>query len=186
MKKVVFIFFLFISFNIRAQQAENTSIQQCITGFLTWHKKNNLHDRSSPYAIVKEVSLRKKLKKQMIDKTGVEKYLVFLRSGGFLSEMYLNNLRGYFYEIDETLKKSPPVKSGSIVKIDGLDLDFILQSFEPETILDHIDNGKIEDASILGNKAIVKFIVSLTSDKMLFTLTKENGKWLIDYIGYYE
>ncbi|WP_291402365.1 hypothetical protein [Daejeonella sp.] len=100
--------------------------------------------------------------------------------------MYLNNLRGYFYEIDSVLIKSPPINIGSIVKIDGLDVDFILQNFEPELILNHIDEGKLEEVLILENKAIVKFNIPKTFTKMLFTLTKENGVWLIDYIGYYD
>ena len=103
-----------------------------------------------------------------------------------MSEIFINNLRGYFYEIDKVLKKSPPISIGSIVKIDGLDLDFILQNFEPEDILNHIDEGKLYDVEILENKAIAKFNISKTSVKMLFTLTKENSNWLIDYIGYYE
>ncbi len=94
-------------------------------------------------------------------------------------------MRGYFYEIDKILITSPPVRIGSIVKIDGLDLDFILQSFEPEQILDHIDEGKLDEVLVLENKAIVKFNISSTSTKMLFTLTNEKNHWLIDYIGYY-
>jgi hypothetical protein len=107
-----------------------------------------------------------------------------LRSSNFFSETYLNTLRGYFYEIDKILKTSPPVSVGSIVKIDGLGLDFILQTFEPELILDHIDEGKLEEVLIRGNKAIAKFNIPQTSTEMLFTLTKEKGIWLIDYIGY--
>jgi hypothetical protein len=93
-------------------------------------------------------------------------------------------LRGYFYEIDKILVKSSPISIGSIVKIDGLDSDFILQTFEPEQILDYIDQGRLEEVLILENKAIAKFNIYETYTKMLFTLTREEGNWLIDYIGY--
>ena len=147
---------------------------------------NHLHDPSPKrYTLIRELPVSKKLKKQRVDKVGVERYLDFLRSSTFLSETYLNNLRAYFEKIDKILTKSPPISIGSIVKIDGLDLDFVLQSFEPEQILDHIDDGKLEEVLIMENKAIAKFNISQTYTKMLFTLTKENGVWLIDNIGYY-
>lgn len=187
MKKISFIiFFIGISLNIRAQHTIQDSIKHSIIGLLKWHKVNHLHDPSPKrYTLIKELAVSKKLKKRVVNKVGVERYLDFLRSSTFFSETYLNNLRGYFYEIDKILITSPPVSIGSIVKIDGLGLDFILQSFEPEQILDHIDEGELEEVLIMENKAIAKFNISTTYTKMLFTFTKENGVWLIDYIGYY-
>ncbi|MDQ8003306.1 MAG: hypothetical protein REI64_00825 [Pedobacter sp.] len=188
MKKIFYIIiFVGISLNINAQQTPRDSINQSIISLLKWHKVNHLHD-SSPkhYTLIKELAVSKKLKKRVVNKVGVERYLDFLRSSNFFSETYLNNLRGYFYEIDKILKTSPPVSVGSIVKIDGLDLDFILQTFEPEQILVHIDEGKLEEVLIIENKAIAKFNISQTYTKMLFTLTREKGNWLIDYIGCYQ
>jgi hypothetical protein len=188
MKKIFSLIVLIgVSINLNAQQPIQDSIKRNIVGFLEWHKINHLHDPTpKPYTLIKELIVSKNLKKRRVNKAGVERYLDFLRTSTFFSEMYLNNLRGYFYEIDSVLIKSPPINIGSIVKIDGLGLDFILQNFEPELILNHIDEGKLEEVLIMENKAIVKFNIPITFTKMLFTLTKENGVWLIDYIGYYD
>lgn len=188
MKRILFIAMFFcVSLNLNAQQTLNDSISQTIVCFLRWHKVNHLQDLDNQkYAIIKNIIISKKLKKQSINKINLEKYLSFFRYSKLLSETYINNLRGYFYDMDKILKKSPPVSIGSIVKIDGLDLDFILQSFEPEEILNHIDDSKLGEVLVLENKAIAKFNIPSTHIKMLFTLTKVNEKWLIDYIGYYD
>lgn len=177
MKKIFcIIIFVGISLNVNAQQAKRDSISQSIIGFLKWHKVYHLNDpEPKRYDLIKDLAVSKKLKKQRVDKVGVERYLNFFRSSGFLSDIYINNLRGYFYGIDKSLLKNPVIDIESIVKIDGLDLDFILQTFEPELILDHIDDGKLEELLILENKAIAKFNISQTYTKMLFTLTKEKG-----------
>ena len=187
MRKIFYIIlFVGVFTDISAQQTTQDSIKHSIIGLLKWHKVNYLNDPSPKrYPIIKDVVISKKLKKQAVDKMGVEKHLDFFRSSKFLSEIYINNLRGYFYEIDKILIKSPSVSIGSVVKIDGLDLDFVLQTFEPEEILNHIDEGKLDEVLVLENKAIVKFNISSTYTKMLFTLTKEKDHWLIDYIGYY-
>jgi len=58
-----------------------------------------------------------------------------------------------------------------------------LFTFEPEAILDHISECRITKCYVIYNKALVKLNISDHID-MIFTLTKINEKWLIDYIGH--
>ena len=71
-----------------------------------------------------------------------------------------------------------------LVKIDGLDRDMVLQTFEPDEILDHINESKIQKLTIIYNKALVSLKIS-KHIALLFVLTKlRNGQWLIDYMGH--
>lgn len=182
---ILFILVCCLCTKLKAQTDEK-SIEQTITDFLYWHKKPKMDSINKHYLIVKDITVNKKNKRQSIDKKGVETYLYFLKRSGYLSEIYINSLRGYFYKIGEDLDRNPAITKNAIVKIDGLDLDFILQSFEPEEILDFIDHGVFKQIAIVSNKAIVQFYIPDSLTKMLFTLTNINGKWLIDYIGYYK
>lgn len=182
---ILFILVFYPSIKLSAQTDEK-SIEQTIIGFLHWHKKTKKDSVKQRYLIIKDIAINKKFKHQTIDKKGVEKYLHFLKRSNYLSEAYLNSLRGYFYKIGEDLDKSPAIRKSAIVKIDGLDLDFILQTFEPEEILDFIAQGVFQQIAILSDKAIVQFYIPDSSTKMLFTLTKINDRWLIDDIGVYE
>jgi len=166
-------------------QIDEKSIEHTIVNFLHWHKNPGIDSLNKRYVIIKEIPINQKLKRQTIDKKGVEKYLLFLKRSNYLSDAYLNNLRGYFYKIGEGLDRNPAIPKSAIVKIDGLDLDFILQTFEPEEILDFIDHGLFKQIAIVSNKAIAQFYIPDNSTKLLFTLTKVNDKWLIDDLGYY-
>lgn len=177
------LFFFTISYG---QTKENNidKIKKTITNFFKWDKLGEPDTSMKKYVIVKE-TISGNMKKRSIDKGGIELYLDHYRRTGFFSESYLNNMRQYFYEIGKGLDSSPEIEVDAIVKIDGLDLDIPLQSFEPELILNYYKKGLFKRISIVSNKAIVQFYISNYSTKMLFTLTKENGTWLIDYIGYY-
>ncbi|WEK17793.1 MAG: hypothetical protein P0Y49_13395 [Candidatus Pedobacter colombiensis] len=95
-------------------------------------------------------------------------------------------MRGYFYKIGKGLDKDPEIEEDAIIKTDGLDLDIPLQSYEPELILDHYKKGLFKKIVIVSNKSIVQFYISKYQTKMIFTLTKEKGRWFIDTIDYYD
>ncbi|HEY0176818.1 MAG TPA: hypothetical protein VGC08_10595, partial [Pedobacter sp.] len=95
-------------------------------------------------------------------------------------ETYIDGLRRYFFDIDEGLATAPKVQD--MVKIPGMDIDFVLQTFEPEAILDHIDHSKISKLYIIHNKALATLHLSKYID-LLFVLTRQNNQWLIDYMG---
>lgn len=188
MKRLAFISFILVfclCTKVKAQTDER-SIEQTIVNFLHWHKNPGIDSVNTHYAIVKDIPINKKFKRRTIDKKGVEKYLLFLKRSNYLSEAYLNNLRGYFYKIGEGLDRDPAIQKSAIIKIDGLDLDFILHTFEPEEILDFVDHGLFKQIAIVSNKAIAQFYIPDSSTRLLVTLTKVNEKWLIDDLGYYD
>ncbi|WP_291402361.1 hypothetical protein [Daejeonella sp.] len=129
--------------------------------------------------------------KPSVDMLAVEHYLNWLKSSGSISETFINNLRQYFQKIGDELKtfNSSP-KTEGIYAILGLNLDVVFKSFEPEGILLQYNSGVFKKISIVKDKAIVQFYVPPSKNygytKMLFTLTKENATWFIDYIGYYD
>ena len=165
-------------------QSKEKAIARNIVNFLTWHKKSDADTMKENRQIIRYVSVNKNMVRRVMDKKSVEKYLAFYKKSGFLSDMFINNLRGYFYEIGITLAKSPLIKKGEIIKIQGLDIDEILQSDEPELLMDNIDKSHFKKIVVLSNKAIVQLYTPNSEITTVFTLTKVNDVWLIDYIGY--
>jgi hypothetical protein len=162
-------------------QSNKLKIKTTITGFLKWYK---LYESSAPKTNFRFIKggYPDTTTKQRIDKDGVEQYLDDFRKSGFVSEAYIDNLRHYFMDIDEDLKLQPIMKD--LVKINGMDTDFALQTFEPDEILDHIDESKIQKLTVIYNKAIVSLKIS-KHVILLFILSKQrNNQWLIDYMGH--
>jgi hypothetical protein len=161
-------------------QTGEIKIKETIIGFLKWYKAEQKDTSNKGYSFIKG-GYPDTTTQERIDRDGIEKYLDRFRKSGFVSETYINDLRGYFVDIEKLLEKIP--KHNDLVKIPGMDIDFVLQTFEPEAILDHIDSSRIEKLYIIYNKALIKLHVSQHID-MLFILTKRNDKWLIDYAGH--
>ena len=162
-------------------QIRNPKIKSTITGFLKWYKSYESDTVKRTYHLIKG-GYPDTTTQQRIDKDGVEHYLDDFRKSGFVSEAYIDNFRHYFIAIDEDLKLRPIMKD--LVKINGMDTDFALQTFEPEEILDHIDGSKIEKLTVIYNKAIVSLKIS-RHIVLLFILSKQrNNQWLIDYMGH--
>ena len=190
MKKLILLFCLFFIYEVGfSQNAGNKSsepIKEIIFKFFAWDLiKDQPKPNEKKYSLVRE-SIIGNMKKQSIDKNGVELYLNRYRTSGLFSESYLNNLRQYYYEIGKTLERSPKIERSAIVKIDGLSLDIPLQSFEPELILEHYKEGGIKEFAMVSDKCIAQFFISKNEIKLIFTLSKINDHWAIDYIGYYQ
>ncbi len=137
------------------------------------------------FVIVKETPVGN-LKKRSIDKAGVEIFLNRFRKSGLFSEYYINNLRQYFYDIGKTLEGEPKLPKNAIIKIDGLDGSITLQRDEPEAIYDYYEDGVFEEWAVISNKAIIQYRIKAYNNKMIFTLSRNDGKWQIDTIGYYQ
>ena len=103
------------------------------------------------------------------------------RETSLFSEQYISQLKSYFDYYGKSI--GPKRKPGEIVKIDGLDKDIVLNTFEPEEILNHLNEGKFYLNYIIYNKSLVRFTIR-DEIKLIFTLSKIGDKWLIDYIGY--
>lgn len=108
-------------------------------------------------------------------------YQNYLRKSGYFSETFLAWVRDYYLAIDKELEKRPKTKD--LVKVNGLDVDVLLQTYDTADILDHIDKANLDRCYLIYNKAIARLTISSVV-KMIFTLTKTKNKWLIDYIGY--
>lgn len=178
--------FFFLASYSQQPKNDETKIKEIIISFLKYYKSSQYIDNKTikpSYSLIKDLPVNKKLKKQAIDKAGVEKYLAFHGKSGFLSDEYLSRLRNYFYVINKNLTKNPPISRNEIVKIDGLDVDIQLQTFEPEIILDNLDKATITKSLIVYNKALVS-VNFLQEVNLIFVLTKYDDKWLIDYLGH--
>lgn len=62
----------------------------------------------------------------------------------------------------------------------GFEYDLVLMTQEVDQAMDAIDNIKVTDVNESGDSAVVKVDIMT---KLGFTLTKANGKWLIDDIS---
>jgi hypothetical protein len=155
-------------------------IKETVVNFLNWYKTEQHDKAQSHYSFIKG-GYPDTTTKQAVDWMGVERYLNHLRETGYFSETYLNDLGYFFKKIDDNLKTRPKTKD--LVKIDGLDRDWILKTFEPEAILDQIEAGRFNKISVIYNKAMVRFRIS-KSVQLLFTLTRTTNKWQIDSVGY--
>ena len=161
-------------------QKNTAQIKKTIVNFLKWYKKDQKDTSKKTYSTLRG-GYPDTTTKPYIDTGGLEMYLNHFRQTGYVTESYLDALRNYFKEIGEGLKAAPKTKD--LVKINGMDIDFVLGTFEPEMILDHIKEGRFDKICIIYNKAIVRFRISKVI-KVLFTLTRIKNNWMIDYIGY--
>lgn len=185
MKKIIvaLLTILFVSTQGYSQvQDASGSIKGSIIGFLKWYKSKTADTSKIFYSFIKPKSSAIS-SKDRVDMENVEKYLSMLRTSNFLSETYLNNKRQYFINTDKDLETGPRLEG--IVKIGDLDSDMVLQSYEPETILDKIEKGIFKKIVTLSDKAIVNFFIPDNATPLLFTLTKTKGHWQIDEIAYY-
>ncbi|WP_145857134.1 hypothetical protein [Pedobacter suwonensis] len=191
MKKLILLLSLSLTFCSSFGQQnikEDEKISKSVMGFLKWYKSIGATGNQPPkqarpkYSIVKDIPINKNYKRQVIDKAGVEKYLDFYRKSGFLSEEYLNGLRSYFNGINNNLIKRAPIKKNDMIKIDGLDRDIQLQTFEPEIILDNLDKAVVTKSLVVYDKALIS-VNFYEEVNLIFTLTKHKDVWLIDYLG---
>lgn len=204
MRKLILILLCISFVNICQGQVPNKSndeniikIKKTIINFLKWYKSQQVIkpikkiDTTKLYSSIIVWKQTDNLIKPSIDMIAVEDYLRWLRESGFISETFINNLRQYHQKIADELKiVSPTPKSEGFYAIPDLNLDVVFLNFEPEEILEHYKAGLFKRTSIVHNKAVVQFYVPPSYNygytKMLYTLTKDKGIWLIDYIGYYD
>lgn len=184
MKKMFFAFIMCLVFlNLSFAQKRNNKgvvqIKQTIISFLSWYKinENKLYD-SSIITGFNTDTVKKGLVVN-INMKAVEKYLSNFKRSNYVSEVFLNGLRQTYQSVADTLVKYPLVDYFG--PIGGLEADLIF-GFEPEDILDHIKEGHFTKIRIVYDKAIVKFDVTKIN-QYIFTLTKVDRNWLIDYFG---
>ncbi|WP_291402363.1 hypothetical protein [Daejeonella sp.] len=180
MKKYAFALILLLFVNYSYSQEKNgdkLNIKHTITFFLHWYKNNE--NKIETVRIIKGLNENEEKKGDSlarIDMDAVDVYLFNLKKSNFVSQSYLNNIRYYYQEIADTLKKYPLVDYFG--PIGGLEADLIL-GFEPEETLDYINKGVFTRIYIVGDKAIAQFDI-VNHVHLIFTLSKVEEKWLID------
>lgn len=112
-----------------------------------------------------------------IDMNSVDEYLSNFKKSNYVSNSFLCNLRSIYKSVADTLTKYPVIDYFGPVP--GLECD-LLFGFEPEEILDHIEEGQLSKVSLIYNKALVRFDIS-KFNKTIFVLTKlDNKSWIIE------
>lgn len=116
-----------------------------------------------------------------VDMKSVDEYLFNFKKSNYVSNSFLGNLRAIYKSVSDTLIKYPLIDYFGPVP--GLECD-LLFGFEPEEILDHINDGRLSKVYVIYKKAIVKFEIS-EFNQMIFCLTKvDNNRWIIDNLDY--
>lgn len=130
---------------------------------------------------IKDVEFLKDLKDSnnfyAIDFKGTEEYLSILKKTGLVSEKYLETQREYFKECEKYFKENPENDGPPY----GLDYDLIMHSQDYDEDLANTDKIKVKEIYRKNNESKLK-ILFFGGGKIDVTLSKTNGKWLIDKI----
>ena len=177
--QILLVVLLFMCSKSYAQvQVYDTAIKGSIVNFLKWHKEGKEHKPGEYYFVPRYDGTGDA--KRYFDRDSLELYYNNFRHSGLVSELYIVQLKQYFNYYEKFLGDKP--ESGDMIKIEGLDQDIVLNTFEPEEILKNLGRSKITKILVIYNKALVAMNFKKNVD-MIFQLTKTNNKWLIDYIG---
>lgn len=183
MKQILLLLIVLLFSDCTSKQSEKAPkdkepIVNTITSFLKWHKKGGQYKTGEYYFIIRHDGTGKL--KNYFDKDSISLYYKNFLESGFVSETYIEGLKGYHNYYEQFLPNK--LKKGELIKIDGLDQDDVLGTFEPEMILDNLDKLKVTQMLVIYNKALVGINFDKNVD-MIFQLTKTKDKWLIDYVG---
>ncbi|WP_431291835.1 hypothetical protein [Pedobacter sp. P26] len=175
--QILFVLLLFTC-NKSYSQVYDKAIKGTIVKFLKWHKEGKEEKLGEYYFVPRYDGTGDR--KRYFDRDSLELYYNNFRHSGLISELYIEQLKEYFNYYEKFLGDKP--KDGELIKIEGLDQDIVLNTFEPEEILENIGTLKITKILVIYNKALVG-INFKRNVNMIFQLTKTDNKWLIDYIG---
>jgi len=159
----------------REIMTENKS-SKIVVSFLKWYKKN--HSKIHSIELVNNVHWDREndsTELYSVNFDGTEKYLLTLKSSGFISDLYLNKWREYFKEKEEEFKKYPQFDGPP----DGFQFDFVLWTQIVDETLHMIDYYKFIEVFESDMKANVKIDIMM---KLNFSLSKQKEIWLIDDI----
>jgi len=170
---------LLSSFSYGQSSSEKIKIKDSIVGFLNWFKKNGNSIEKRPIVTGFNATNIKGDSVVKVNMSAVDEYLANLKKSNYVSDLFLVPIKIRYKEVSDALLKSPLIDYFG--PIGGLESDPIF-GFEPAQILDHINEGRFTKIYILYDKAIVKFDIPKLNQS-IFTLTKIDEIWLIDYFG---
>lgn len=138
---------------------------QTVLDFLKWYGKNE--------SALGEIEKVKAVEGEPyeLNTAGTEAYLAQLKGSGFISDIYLQGERAEFLEIAKELKENPQTDGPAT----GFDYDRVLLAQD----WDDLDKAKIVKVDESGNSSVVVANIAMPLE---LSLTKTDGKWLIDKI----
>ncbi|MCY7349464.1 MAG: hypothetical protein LH606_02190 [Cytophagaceae bacterium] len=150
--------------NTDAQRATRTVLH-----FLNWYK-NHIDSASRIYLVNQPPG-----KNYSVNFKNGERYLAYLKSSRFLTDVYLNEWRTFFKERDEGFRLSPQNEGPPT----GFEYDLVLLSQNVDLQLGSLNALKINKVRVRSNRASVQF--SLLGEYE-FQLVKQNNRWVINEI----
>ncbi len=161
--------------NSKYEKLHNTKseITKPIRGFLAWYKSNYL--RLYEYLLTYSDSN----KNYRVNKINSEKYLKEIQSTGFVSKEFIRLWREYINSQDEKFKMNPQNEGPP----EGFDFDLMLNTQEPEEVLNKIPQIEYKLIEVKNNTSIVHADTKMKDWIYVIELIKIRDKWYIDYIS---
>lgn len=148
-----------------------------IIDFLIWYRENR--DRLGKIQLVNNADGMgsSPSKHYSVNFKNTEVYLMEIQKSTFVSEAYINDQRQYFKKCSQQLKETlqndgPPA---------GFEFDLILLSQDYEEDLANLDKSIVTTIDLKDKNAKLKLTFQSES-ALIFTISKNNGQWLIDKI----
>jgi hypothetical protein len=143
---------------------------QSVKGFLHWYKIN--YSKANSFKFTYEDNQGN----YQVNLIACKDYLQYLKNSGFISDEYVTLWMKYFDDKAAYLKENlqnegPP---------EGFDFDLVLISQEPDLIFNAVEKLDFVLLDLKENKAVLQMSGEWMYD---IDMTKENGKWMIDYIA---
>lgn len=148
---------------------DTLAMTNTVKGFLKWYKDN--YEKANSFGF----TYQDKQGNYHVSVQQCEEFLKYLKSSGYISDVYVGLWMQYFKDKAEYLEKNlqnegPP---------EGFEFDLVLITQEPELVFKEVDKMKCSVMERKGDKA------TLQIDGLGYNidLGKENGKWMIEYIA---
>jgi len=148
---------------------DTVAMTKTVKEFLTWYKNNYTQTNSFGF------TYQDKQGNYHVSVQQGEEYLKYLKSSGYISDVYVNLWMQYFKDKSDYLEKNPQNEGPP----EGFEFDLVLITQEPELVFKEIEKMKCTAIERKGDKAILQI------DGLGYNidLSKENGKWMIEYIA---
>ena len=159
------------------QKNDNGSSIAFLKAFFKWYRTK--YDYLDHHIYTVKMDLKKHTPYR-INFNETEKYLSILKSSGFFSDGYISYYRAYFKKVDRILQKTKQNDG----PVDGLDYDSIVYSQEPESILENLNNIRLNVMRSTPQETTVKMQTpyDVRDSYLLFHLKTIDGKYLIDKV----
>ena len=160
-----------------AKNLETHESLQTVISFLKWYRANYKEVNSYEWVNYME-SMNDSTKYYSVNFAETDKYLEKMKSSTLLSVEYLETRKSHFIQCEKNFQKNPQTDGPP----EGFDYDLVLLTQEIDETLSSIEKPIVIKVSESSEKATVNINIYM---KLSFTLTKLNGKWLIDKIERY-